>query len=206
MRPTLTALAASLFVAATALAAPPPPDEPRLEREHREQMLRKVHTMMVIELGEILELDTAGTIKLSDRLRKYGDERVRLRLENFDAMQELRQIAETGAGDAAGLARRLVANRVKLAELDARELDDVIAGQPPARVVKIAQFLARFPQRLEHMGRGIADERRGGPGGGRGMGGGMGGGMRGGGMRGGGMHGGGMWGGGMRGGGPDGDF
>lgn len=151
-------LAAALLVAAPALAGPPP------EREHREHLLRKVHTMMVIELGEILELDTAGTIQLSAKLKKYEDQRVKLRLENFDAMRELKAIGEGGSGDAAALAKRIAANRVKLAELDQRQLDEVIAGQPPGKVAQVAQFLTRFPKRLERLGRGLAEERHGGPG------------------------------------------
>lgn len=167
--------ALSLLVSPVAFAGPgrdgpgrdgpkgPPPD-----RAQREQMLRRVHTAMVLELGELLGLDTAGTIKLSDRLKKYEDQRVQLRLDSFDGMAQLRRASKgEGAGiDAAATARKLAANRVKLAEVDQKELEDVLQGLPADKAAAVAIFLTEFPRRIERMAHGVRE--RGGKGGPRG--------------------------------------
>lgn len=160
-----TAFLLSAVLAATpAFAAPSPAPgaaaqhDPVEKRARRVQMLKKLHTMLVLEIGEALELDTAGTIQLASRLEKYNEERIRLRLDNFDAMQELKRIAQGEAsGEAAALVRRVAANRVKLAQVDQQELEIVVAGQPPEKVAKIAELVARYPKRMEQLGRGVAE-------------------------------------------------
>jgi hypothetical protein len=158
------ALALSLTPFASALAAPPPPppagmpaghgrpDGPPMDRAQLEKMLRKIHTMAVVELGEILDLDTAGTIKLSERLSRYEDQRLPLRLENWEAMQQVKRAARGEAtADTSGLARKMAANRVALAQIDQKELEDVLTGLAPEKAAKVALFLTQFPKRIEHM-------------------------------------------------------
>lgn len=184
---TLPALAlATLALAAPASRAAPPAGAPvrgdRMEerhgpksREQREKMLRRVHTQFVLELGELLGLDTAGTIKLSERLKKFDDQRVQLRLDTYDAVGQLRAIARgEGTGDATAIARRMAANRTKLAELDQKELDEVLQGIPPDKAARVALFVPEFGRRVERMAHMMRDDKqghgggRGGPGGGRG--------------------------------------
>lgn len=171
--PALALAALALGTPVPALARPhgPPPAgqregaPPKMDRAQREKMLRKMHTMAVIELGELLGLDTAGTIKLSDKLSRYADQRVQLQLDSFDAMEQIRRIARgEGTADVASLARRVAQNRVQLAQIDQSELNDVITGLPPEKAAEATLLLARFPKRMEH----LAGKARG-MGGGRGM-------------------------------------
>ena len=162
MRRMLTVLALCLTVtplAARAAPRMPPPGMmgrhpgPRMDRAQREKMLRKVHTMAVLELGDLLNLSTDDTIRLADRLRRFDDQRVQLQLANFDAMQGLKRAAAGQGGDAAALAKRVADNRVQLAKIDRQELDELLKGLNPQQTAKVALFLARFPQRIEFIAR-----------------------------------------------------
>jgi hypothetical protein len=172
-----TALLASIVLGvpvATHARPPTPPDRgerggpPPMDRAQRERMLRKMHTMFVLELGEILGLDTAGTIKLSERLARHAEQRITLQLDNMTAMESLRRAAHGGDAsvDAAGLARRVAQNRVQLAQVDQAELGEVLTGLSPDKAAQAAVLLASFPKRMEHLAgkaRGRGHGRHGGP-------------------------------------------
>lgn len=129
-----------------------PDGPPQMDRGQRERMLRKMHTVFVVELGELLELDTAGTIKLSDKLSKHADQRVQLQLDNFEAMEQLRRAAKgEGSIDAAAAARRIAQNRIQLAQVDQAELNEVLAGLAPEKAAKAALLMTKFPKRMEHL-------------------------------------------------------
>jgi len=153
------------LAASTALARPGEGrhrDHRPMDREQREKMLHKVHTMAAIELGDLLGYDTAGTIKLSERMVKFDDPRIHTLLDNFEAMSQLKRAAKgEGAADVPALVRRLGENRVKLAQLDQQQLAELTSGLPPEKAAKVATFLARFPRRVEQM----AHAHRGGHGG-----------------------------------------
>ncbi len=140
---------------------PPPP----MDRAQRQKMLRKAQYLSVMELAEILELDTAGAVKLTERLAKYDEPRIQARLELGDALDQLRKIAHGAAqGDAAGLAKKVTAARVQVAQLDQKEVDEVTAGLAPEKTAKVVLFFAEQTRRLERF------VRRGPPGGPRGEG------------------------------------
>jgi hypothetical protein len=152
-----------IIVIAFALLVSPLADAqmmPHMDRGQRESMLKKIHTGFVLELGELLGLDTAGTIKLSERLAPYDKQRVQLRLDSWDAMQSLKQIAAgKGSGNAADLARRMSRNRVQIAQIDQEELEEVLKGLAPDKVSKVAVFAIEYPKRIERMGREILRDR-----------------------------------------------
>jgi hypothetical protein len=142
-------------------ASPGAPDHASREAE-----LQKIRTGFILELGELLELDTAATIKLSDRLKPFDTQRMHLRMDNWDTMEQLKQIASgKGSGNAVELGRHLAQNRVELAQVDAAELDELVRGLPADKVAKAVVFFAQFPRRIEHMAHDILREHAGaGPG------------------------------------------
>lgn len=158
----VTILSALLLAGSAAYADPPARGGGmggEMTREQRAQMLRKIHTGFVIELGQMLDLDTAGTVKLADRLKKFDDQRVELRLDSHDAMDALRKAARDGGGDPVALAKRLAQNRVKLEQLNQSELDELLKGVPADKVAKVAVFIAEYPRRVERLAREIHRER-----------------------------------------------
>ena len=128
------------------------PDGPPMDRGQRERMLRKMHTVFVVELGDILELDTATTIKMSEKLARHVEQRVQLQLDNFEAMEQLRRAAKgEGSVDAAATARRIAQNRIQLAQVDQAELNEVLTGLSPEKAAKAALLMTKFPKRMEHL-------------------------------------------------------
>jgi hypothetical protein len=92
---------------------------PPMDGAQRRKMMQKVHTMAAIELGELLGLDAAGTIKLSERLKKFDEPPIQSQLDNFEAMDGLKRAAKNGTvNDVPALVKRIGDNRVKLAQLD----------------------------------------------------------------------------------------
>lgn len=168
MTPAMTRLfALAAAFALTGLAAPASAgprehkDRPhRHDPAQREEMLQKLHTMKVVELGQILELDTAGTVKLAARLKPFDEQRTKLRLESYEAMKVVRQArrGET-SGDVVAATRSLAQSRVKLAQLDERELDAVLEGLSGEKAAKAALFMIRFPRRIEKMAGKMHDRR-----------------------------------------------
>jgi hypothetical protein len=152
----LVLLLAGMLIGPIARAAPPgAPD-----RATREQVLKKIHTSFILELGEMLELDTPATIKLSERLQPYDSRRIQLRMDTWDAMEQLKKISKGKAeGDPVELARKIAKNRMQLAQVDSEELEELIKGLPPDKVAKAALFLAQYPRRIERMARDILQER-----------------------------------------------
>lgn len=152
-RHTVLTFALVCGLALPALADPSPGaerDERIAERmEKRAEHLRRIHTARTIELGQILGLDTAGTIKLGERLKRFEDQRLALRLASFEAVRELRQARRDGSGDAVAAARKLSANRIQLAQLDQQEFDEVLKGLSPEKARDAAIFMIDFPRRLE---------------------------------------------------------
>ena len=132
-----------------------------LSREQRTQMLKKLHTGFVVELGQVLELETADTVKLADRLKKFEEQRIQLRLDIHEAMASLRKAAKEGgsAADAPALARRVAKHRVQLAQLDQSEMEEVFKGLSPEKVAKAAVFMAEYPRRIEHLARELQRDR-----------------------------------------------
>lgn len=161
----------SAMLSSTAMAAPPPADAAdgsesggsEMSRDRRAQVLKKIHTGFILELGELLELDTTGTVKLSERLKKFHDQRIQLRLDTGDAMEALRKIAKQGTNpaEAPALARKIAQNRIQLAQLDQQEMEEIIKGLPPEKVAKVAVFMAEYPRRVEHLARELQRERGG---------------------------------------------
>lgn len=152
-RHTVLTLALVCGLALPALAEPPS-DAERDARiaekmEKRAEHLRRIHTARTIELGQILGLDTAGTIKLGERLKPYEDQRLALRLSNFEAVRALRQARRYGSGDAVAAAKKLAANRIQLSQVDQQELDEVLKGLSPEKAREAAIFMIEFPRRLE---------------------------------------------------------
>lgn len=153
-------LFASMLVLGLLFVSDAQADMPKMDRGQREQMLKKIHTGFVLELGEILGLDTAGTIKLSERLAPYDKQRIQVRMETWDAVQVLKGLsAGKGPGNAAEIARRIAKNRVQLAQIDQEELEEIMKGIPADKVAKAALFLTEFPKRIERMAREIVRER-----------------------------------------------
>jgi hypothetical protein len=132
---------------------------PGLDRSQREAVMKKIHTGFVLELGEILGLDTPATIKLSARLDPFNERRISLRLDSRDAMEKLRKISKgTAEGDVVALARRIAQNRVEAAQVDQQEMEEIIKGLSPEQTAKAALFVTEFPHRVERMAREILDE------------------------------------------------
>lgn len=132
----------------------------RHDPAQREEMLKKLHTLKVVELGQLLELDTAGTVKLAERLKPFDEQRTKLRLESYEAMKVVRQARRgEAAGDVVAATRALAAHRVKLAQLDERELDAVLEGLSGDKAAKAAVFMVRFPRRIEKMAGKMHDQR-----------------------------------------------
>jgi len=157
----LALLLVGVLLAPPASAGPRGGGEGRFNPEKRERMLRRAHTLMVMELAERLSFDSAATIKLAERLRKFEDQRVALRLENWEAMKTLRAINEgTGTGDAVALTKKVAANRVKLAQVDEAELAEMLVAVPPDQAAKVAVFVGEFTNRLERVARDAARSKR----------------------------------------------
>lgn len=131
------------------MRSPPP-------REVREKMLQKVHTLLVTELGSVMGLDTEGTVRLAGELQPFHQERTRLRLEMGDSMRDLHSArrGETQA-EVVAIARKLADTRVKLAELDRKELEAILERTSPEKAAEVALFLTHFPRRMERMAREI---------------------------------------------------
>lgn len=124
-------------------------------RDRRERMMRRIRVLKAVELGELLELDSADTVRLTQTLEPFDEERQKLRLANLELRRALRQVARGEAqGDVAELAKRAADNRVRLAEIDRRELEAVLTGLPPEKAAKATLFLDEFPRRMER----LADE------------------------------------------------
>jgi hypothetical protein len=158
-----------LFLAATTALAAPGEErrgdgEPPMDRGQRQKMMQKLHMMAAIELGDLLGLDSAGTIKLTERLKRFDDPRIQTQLDNFEAMHQLKRAAKGEAGaDVPALIKRIGDNRVKLAQLDQQELADLTKDLSTDKAAKVAVFLARFPRRVEHMAHAARHGGRGGP-------------------------------------------
>lgn len=121
--------------------------------------MKKIHTGFILELAEMLGLDTTGTIQLSARLEPFNQRRIALRLESRDAMEKLRKIAKGhGEGDVVALARRIAQNRVESAQVDQQEMEELMKGLSPEQTAKAALFVTEFPHRVERMAREILDE------------------------------------------------
>jgi len=133
---------------------------PEERRERREKLLRRSHTMMVMELGDRLGLDSAAVIKLSERLKKFDDERVSLRLANLDLMRELRASGDAPAPNAVASVKKLAANRVRLAQIDEAELAELLTQVPPDKAALVASFVGEFSNRLERIAREVFREKR----------------------------------------------
>jgi hypothetical protein len=146
-------LAIALTLGAGARAEPPNGGWHRPDREQRLQMMQKIHTGFILELGQLLALDTAGSIKLAGRLQPFDDQRIQVRLGIGDAMDQLKQAAKQGGGgsDMAALARQVGQARVQLAQIDLQELEEILKGLPPDKVAKVAVFMAEYPRRVEHL-------------------------------------------------------
>ena len=141
-------------------AAPPADGGHGPDKQQREEILKKIHTGFILELGEILELDTAGTIKLSERLQPFDAKRITLRMAAWDDMQALKKLSKgTGEGDPVKIGRRLAQTHVDLAQVDQAELEELLKGLSPDKAAKAALFLAEYPRRVEHMARDIIRER-----------------------------------------------
>ncbi len=161
MRRMLVTLVLCLSVAPLAARAQPPGPPPgrfqapnrQRARQMRMRMLRRVHTMAVLELGDLLDLSTDDTIRLSHKLQPFDQKRMKLQLATFDAMQGLRRAAAGRGGDAAALAREIADNRVKLAQLNRQELDTLLQGLSAQQQAKVALFVARFPERVAFIAR-----------------------------------------------------
>lgn len=152
MRLPFVAAALCLAVAAPALAAPPRERPLRVpsDPDAREEVLRDAHTTFVIELGELLSLDAAGTIRLRERLQKFEAQRAPLRREMIESMQTLEKVAAGKvAGDGAALARKGAQYRLQMAEIARQELEEILVGLSSEQAAKVALFLARLPKRME---------------------------------------------------------
>jgi len=159
----MTFLIAVLALGSTAMAGPGREGH-RPDRQQRIEMMKKIHTGFLVELGALIDLDTAGTLKLGEQLKPYNDQRVQLRLEMGDTMDQLRQIAKDGGnnGEAASLARRISQLHVQLAQLDQQQLDVILKSVPADKVAKVAVFCAEDPKRIERMAHEIHREHGGG--------------------------------------------
>ncbi len=140
----------------TASASPGGPPGAPMDRATREQMLQRVHTAFIVELGQILDLDTAGTLKLAERLKQFDDRRIKLRLETWEGMEALKG---TGRTDAVSVARKVAQTRVEIAQLDQAELEELLKGLPSDKAAKAAAFFVEYPRRIEHMAREIHRDR-----------------------------------------------
>lgn len=119
---------------------------------HREQMLQKISALKVTELSRILELDAAGSAELAARLKPFDEERTRLRVESFAAMKKLRNPqGATGSSNGVDAAALLARNRVKLAQIDEREMQEVLKGLSGEKAEKASLFMLQFPRRVEKM-------------------------------------------------------
>jgi hypothetical protein len=153
-------LALAVALSSSARADPRPGSMPEMSREQRAQMLKKLHTGFIVELGELLELDTAGTVKLADKLKKYDEQRIQLRLDQGDTMDALRKAAKQPAGvDAAALARKLAQGRIQLAQVDQAEMEEIFKQVPADKIAKVAVFMAEYPRRVERVARELQRER-----------------------------------------------
>lgn len=163
MRTMLSITAILVALASTAAAQQadqPPPQHHRPTPEQRAAMMRKIHTAFVVELGSLLDLDTASTLKLGDRLQQFDDQRIQLRLENAQTMGQLRTASEneTPLPNAAALMRKLMQNRVQLAQIDQAEAEEVMKSVPPAKMPKVSVFLAEYAKRVERRAHEIHQE------------------------------------------------
>lgn len=139
---------ALLALGSTSAFASPNHHEP----PERKALLEKIHSLKVKELGDLLELDDAGRAELEKRLKPFDDERSALRLETFNAMKALRSARKNeGASDVVRAARTLAVNRMRLAEIDVRELDAVVSGLTDEKAMQASLFLTQFPRRVEKM-------------------------------------------------------
>ena len=134
-------------------------------RDRREKLLRRAHTIMVMELGDRLGLDSAAVIKLTERLRRFDDERVALRLENLDLVKRLKAAGNRPSPETVDAVKKIAANRVRLAQVDEAELTDLLAQVPPEKAAQVALFVGEFANRLERVAREAVRNRRGGGGG-----------------------------------------
>ena len=124
---------------------------PPMSKEMREKMMKKMHTMMVLRLGELLDYDTARTVQLSEQLQPFAARQKSLQMENHDAMQALHQAADGKGGDVAALSKLLLDNRVKMVELHREMIATLTKGASSEKAAKVALFIARFPRHMERM-------------------------------------------------------
>lgn len=133
-----------------------------VQRERREKLLRRAHTIMVMELGDRLGLESAAVIQLTQRLKKFDDERVTLRLENLDLVKRLKAAGDKPSPEVVEAVKKIAANRVRLAQVDEAELNDLLSQVPPEKAAQVALFVGEFANRLERVAREAVRNRRGG--------------------------------------------
>lgn len=144
----LILLACTLALSGLSAPADAKPHDPT----ERRAFLEQIHDLKVKELSALLELDEAGRAALERRLRPFDEERASLRLETFEAMKTLKDARKVKEGaSVAEAARKLAARRVRLAEIDVRELDAVLEGLEGDKAARAAIFMTRFPRRVEKM-------------------------------------------------------
>jgi hypothetical protein len=159
MRIHFLALAMAGSLLTTTVRADPGDVHPKLDRPTRAGILEKIRTGFIVELGSMLDLDTTATIKLSGKLKPFDDRRMKLRLDTWDATEQLKQAAHGGAADNVGeLARKIARNRVELAKIDQEELDELLKDIPADKRAKAAVFLLEYPKRIEQIARQIIHE------------------------------------------------
>lgn len=130
----------------------------KFDPAHRQRMLQKISALKVAGLAQVLELGEPATAELAARLKPFDEERTALRVESFAAMKTLRA---AGPGDGVEAAVLLARNRVKLAQVDERELQEVLKGLSGEKAQKASLFMIQFPRRVEKMA-GKMHKRRGG--------------------------------------------
>lgn len=158
---TLTIITAALliFSAGTARA-----DD---EDDKREKVREKVRTMVMAKIIEELDLDEAGATKLFPVLNKYHDEIAKLHKDSGEARREIKKMLDAAKADDAKVNKqidRIVANRSKIATLEADMFKDVRKILTPVQSAKLVVILPMIRDRLERKIRNAAS------GGGRGRG------------------------------------
>lgn len=130
----------------------------------RQQMLQQISDLKLAGLGEALGLDEAGKAELGVRLKPLEEERTALRVESYAAMKTLRNARRaTDSSNGVEAALVLARNRVKLAQIDERELQEVLKGVSGEKAEKAALFMVQFPRRVEKMAGKMHKRRHGKP-------------------------------------------
>jgi len=139
---------------------------PQPDRQERISVMEKINTGFIVEVGALLNMDTAGTIQLAGRLKPFSKRRMKLRIETWDATEQLKRAAKQHNGeDVPGLARTIARDRVELAKVDQQELDELLKGLSPEQQAKVAVFALHYQKHVEQLAKKIIEEHMGHPGG-----------------------------------------